>query len=40
MDLLVAGTKNSMNIQSVASLPDVDGKEEELDDGWDSITLA
>jgi hypothetical protein len=34
------GLVKDKDIQSVVSLPDVDGKEEELDDGWDSITLA
>jgi hypothetical protein len=34
------GLVKDKNIHSVASLPDVDGKEEELNDGWDSITLA
>ncbi|KAJ8596746.1 hypothetical protein M405DRAFT_725689, partial [Rhizopogon salebrosus TDB-379] len=34
------GLVKDKDIQSVASLPDVDGKEEEFDDGWDSITLA
>jgi hypothetical protein len=33
------GLVKDKDIQSIASLPDVDGEDKELDDGWDSIVL-